>query len=137
MSIIKDIETAFKQNGIKYLKGSNIKEQIFNVPYRGIANPQNHINIYIDVDEESRLVVFKLVEKLNKSMDIEDARTKLLDLNSNLNLGTLSMRSNSDTIEYKADYQLNENCVFSFDKYIVFIIKCIDVYEEMKNKDLI
>lgn len=137
MSIAKKIETIFQQHDIKYLKGNNIEEQIFNVPYRGISNPKNHINIYIGVDENTKIIMFKLIEKLNRSMDIEEARIKLLDLNSALNLGSLSMRSNSDTIEYKVDYQLNDISSLSYDGYITFIIKCIEVYEEMKKRDII
>lgn len=107
-----------------------------NVPYRGIKNQKNHISIYMDIDENSKTIKFTFTEKKNNKIDISVIKSKLLDINSSLNFGNLSMRTNSDTIEYKIDYQLNQES-FSFEQYNIYIIRCINVYEKLQEEELI
>lgn len=136
MSIIEDIEKEFNKNDIKYFKGGDKLDPVLNVPYRGIDNPKNHINIYVSTDEELKIVKFTFLERANKNIAIEIIREKILDLNSHLYFGTLSMRSDSNTIEYRIDYQLND-AIFSFKKYNIFIIRCVETYELMQKEDII
>lgn len=136
MNILENVEKVFSENGIKYFKGNDSNENILSVPYRGIEDQKNHINIYMDVDEKLKMIKFTFAEKKNDKFEISTIKSKLLDLNSSLIIGNLSMRSESDTIEYRVDYQLNEDS-FSFDKYNKFIVRCIRVYEKLKEEDLI
>ncbi len=136
MSILSNVENVFAEKGIKYLKGNDSNANILNVPYRGIINESNHINIYMDIDEEQQIIKFTFECKANSNQEITDIKSKLLDLNSSLNFGNLSMRNDSDTIEYKIDYRVDEDS-FSFDEYSKNIIRCISVYENLKEKDLI
>lgn len=136
MNILKSVEKTFSEKQIKYFKGNNSNSNILNVPYRGINNKKLHVNIYMDIDEETRIIKFTFAEKRSEKIDIQDLKSKLLNLNSLLNYGNLSMRNNSDTIEYKVEYQMN-NEEFSFDSYNMFIIRCICVYEKLKEEDLI
>ena len=46
------------------------------------------------------------------------------------------MRNDSDTIEYRIDYKVEKDS-FSFDEYNKNIIRCINVYENLKENDLI
>lgn len=136
MNIRDAIKSKFDEKGINYFQGSNKNENIFNVPYRGIQNRNNHINIYLDVDEELKIIKFTFIEKMNSVNEEIDIKSKLLDLNSSLNFGSLSMRSDSDTIEYKVDYQLYDDD-FSFDQYNKFIVYCVTVYEKLKEEGII
>lgn len=136
MNILENVEKVFSENDIKYFKGNDSNENILSVPYRGIQDQKNHIIIYMDVDEKLKMIKFTFAEKKNDKFEISTIKSKLLDLNSSLILGNLSMRSESDTIEYRIDYQLNEDS-FSFDKYNIFIVRCIKVYERLKEEDLI
>ena len=58
MSILNNVENVFAEKGIKYLKGNDSNANILNVPYRGIKNKSNHINIYMDIDEEQHIIKF-------------------------------------------------------------------------------
>lgn len=136
MTILENIEKTFNENKIRYFKGVDETKQILNVPYRGIDNETNHINIYIDIDEELEIITFTFLESANKNIDIETIRDKLLNLNSQLVSGALSMRSNSNTIEYKLSYQLKDKN-FSFEQYNIYIVKCVQVYEMMQKEDII
>lgn len=135
MNIYDIIKNTLDEHDINYFQGNNASEKIFNVPYRGIKNRSDHVNIYLDVDEELKIVKFTFIEKVNKSNGDIDY-TKILDLNYSLKLGSLSMRSDSDTIEYKLDYQLFDD-VFSFEQYNKFIVYCITVYEKLKEEGII
>lgn len=136
MSIREQAEKILLENNIKYFKGSGETENIFSLPYRGIKNPENHITIYMEFIEDMNIIKFMLIEKANKSMDINGIKSALLNINSMLNFGALSMRNDSDTVEYKVYYQLGENG-FLFDQYQKFIICCIRTFEDLKNDDLI
>lgn len=136
MNILKNVEKVFSENHIRYFKGNDPNENILSVPYRGIEDRKNHINIYMDIDEKLKMIKFTFAEKKNDNINVSTIKSKLLDLNSSLVFGNLSMRSESDTIEYRVDYQLNEDS-FSFDRYNMFIVYCIKVYEKLKEEDLI
>lgn len=136
MSILNNVENVFAEKGIKYLKGNDSNANILNVPYRGIKSKSNHINIYMDIDEEQYIIKFTFEGKTNSNHEISDIKSKLLDINSSLNFGNLSMRNDSDTIEYRIDYKVEKDS-FSFDEYNKYIVRCINVYEELKENDLI
>ena len=136
MNILSNVENVFAEKGIKYLKGNNSNSNILNVPYRGINNKNNHINIYMDIDEEQQVIKFTFEGKANNNHEISDIKSKLLDINATLNFGNLSMRNDSDTIEYRIDYKVEKDS-FSFDEYKKNIIRCINVYENLKENDLI
>lgn len=136
MSILNNVEKVFAEKGIKYLKGNNSNIGILNVPYRGIRNKNNHINIYMDIDEDQQIIKFTFEGKANDNYEISDIKSKLLDINATLNFGNLSMRNDSDTIEYRIDYKVEKDS-FSFDEYNRNIIRCINVYEKLKENDLI
>lgn len=136
MSILKSIEKTLDEKEVRYFKGNDITGQIFNVPYRGIRNKKNHINIYINIDEELGVITFNFLEKVNKDVKIDIIREKLLDLNSQLSFGTLCMRSDSDNIEYKLDCKLNNKRI-DFDQYNLYIVRCIMVYEELQKMEII
>lgn len=136
-NILDEIKNIFEENRIKYFSGNESNKNIFNLPYRGIENEKNHVNIYMDVDEFQEIIKFMFIEKANKTnKSVEEIKSNLLDINSSLNFGSLSMRSDSDTIEYKVDYQLNGES-FSFQQYNKFIVRCINVYELLKKDELI
>lgn len=136
MSILSDVENVFAEKKIKYLKGNDFNANILNVPYRGIKNKNNHINIYMDIDEEQQVIKFTFEGKSNNNHEIAEIKSKLLDINSTLNFGSLSMRNDSDTIEYRIDYKVEEDS-FLFDEYNKYIVRCINVYEKLKENDLI
>lgn len=136
MSILKNIEKTFNEHEIRYFKGNDITGQIFNVPYCGIDNKNNHINIYIDIDEENESITFNFLEKVNKNAEIDTVRKKLLDLNSDLAFGILCMRSDSDKIEYKLDCKL-KNKKINFDEYNLYIVRCIKIYEELQKMEIV
>ena len=136
MTIFESIEKTFNEKKINYFKGNNSSDNIFNLPYRGILKPKNHINIYMEVNEELRIITFTFLEKAKNGKDDVTIKTKLLDLNAILAYGALSMRSDSDTIEYRIDYQLNDDD-FSFDQYNRYIVRCIKVYEKLQEDEII
>ena len=136
MNIRKTIEKTFESKKIKYFKGNGENDNVFNLPYRGIIVESNHINIYMEVIEELGIIKFTLIEKANMKIDINELKARLLDINSKLNFGTLSMRNESDTIEYKVDYQLCDS-EFSYEQYNKFVARCITMYEELKKLELI
>lgn len=90
----------------------------------------------MDIDEEQQVIKFTFEGKANNNHEISDIKSKLLDINATLNFGNLSMRNDSDTIEYRIDYKVEEDS-FSFDEYNKNIIRCINVYENLKENDLI
>lgn len=136
MGLIKDIEDVFNENKVKYFKGNNDTSNIINVIYRGIKNKENHINIYLDIDESSNCIRFIFTEKCNPSADLDMVKSQLLDLNATIPAGTLSMRNESDSIEYRADYIVAED-KFSFKTYNIFIVHCVKVYESLQEKEII
>ena len=44
-NILDEIKNIFEENGIKYFSGNESNKNIFNLPYRGIENEKNHVNI--------------------------------------------------------------------------------------------
>ena len=136
MSLLENIEKIFNDNEINYFKGNKGNQNIINVPYRGIINPNSRVDIYLDVDEFLKLVKFTVVEKYNRRKDISEIKSQLLDINANLQSGFLSMRSDSDTIEYRTDYTVVEEG-FSFKQYNMIIVNCVKIYEMLKERELI
>ena len=136
MNVREQAEKILSENNVNFFKGYGETENVFNLPYRGISNSKHHINIYMEFIEELNIIKFMLIEKANKNIDLNDLKSSLLNINSLLNFGTLSMRNDSDTVEYKVDYQLNTED-FSFEQYQKFIVCCIKTYENLKNDDLI
>jgi len=136
MSILSTIEKCFEKNNIKYFQGNDSNENIINLPYRGINDRESKISIYLEVDEESERIIYKFIKNANKDKQRNEIQEILLDLNSSLNYGVLSMRADSNTIEYRLDQEIVDD-KFSFDKYNSNIIICIKVYEELKERDLI
>lgn len=135
--LLDDVKKTFAEHKIKYFSGNNSNENILNLPYRGIENTQNHVNIYMAVDNKLNVIKFMVVEKANMPSKTEaEIKSKLLDINSTLNFGALSMRNDSDSIEYKIEYELFDE-PFSFSLYNKYIVRCITVYEKLKEEDLI
>lgn len=135
MKIIENIEKSFNENKIYYLKESN-HSIVYKLLYCGIEKKENRIKIYMDVDLQNGVLKYLFAEKSNNKIDIATIRERLLDINSTLTLGSLSMRKESNIIEYRIDYQLNGN-QFSFKKYNQNIVICIKVYERLQQEGLI
>lgn len=138
MSTLKDIESVLNEHHIKFFKGNentNTKN-IFNLPYRLVNDESGHINIYMEFIEDLNIIRFMFIEKANNKIDINSIKSALLDINSSLDFGVLSMKNESDTIEYKIDFQLGENG-FTFIQYQYFISRCIRIYEKLKKDGLI
>lgn len=136
MNILNSVENMFKQKGVKYLKSNNSNANILNVLYQGIKNKKNRINIYMDIDEDLQIIKFSFTEKMNNTYKISDIAPELLDINSSITFGNLSKRRDSEAIEYRIDYQINNNS-FSFGDYNKNIIRCINVYEKLKEDKII
>lgn len=136
MSLLETIKKIFDENGINYFQGNNDNRNIINVPYRGITDPKDRIEIYLEIDEFLKSIKFFFNEKCNKNMEITEIKSQLLDINANLQSGSLSMRNDSDSIEYRIDYPVFDD-VFSFKQYNINIVNCVKVYEMLKGKELI
>ena len=136
MGTQENIEKVLNENNIKFLKGNKDNDNVYNLPYKGFENKSYHINVFMEIIEEFDIVRFMLIEKANKEIDINAIKSSLLDLNSMLKFGILSMRNESDTIEYKVDYKLGDEG-FEFDQYIDFVILCLKMYETLKKDNLI
>lgn len=136
MNILNEIEKVFNENNVRYKKETDKKNKILKVIYRGIGNEKNRITIYIDTNNPLNLINFFFLAKINESVSIDIVREKLLDLNTKLVLGTLSMGSDSNIIEYRLDYSLNDH-IFSYDVYNRNIVLCIKVYERLQKEGII
>lgn len=136
MSLLQEIKNSFDEREIKYFQGNAQNENIINVPYRGIKNEKNIINIYMEIYDDLNLIKFSFSEELNDNVNITHAQSELLNLNASLNFGKLAMRLNSHTIEYEIKYLINQDS-FSFEEYTIYIIRCINVYEELRENGLI
>lgn len=137
MSVREQVEKTLSEKHINYFKGSGTSDNIFSLPYRGINNEKDHVIVYMEVIEDIRTIRFTLIEKANRDKAISSVQSDLLDLSSKLNFGNLSMQSDSDTIEYRIEYQLDVGTEFSYNTYNVFIVRCLNVFDELRERDLI
>jgi hypothetical protein len=135
MSLQKNIEKIFDEHGINYFKGNKGNENILNVPYKGIKDPENRINIFLVIDEDAMVVKFTFSEQSNRAMAVENVKSQLLDINASLDFGFLSMKSDSNSLEYRLDYLVRDE--FLFEQYNKFIVRCIKVYETLKDRAII
>lgn len=131
-TITNNVEKMLNENKIKYFKGKDV--DIYNIPYRGIKNPNNHVFIYLTIDNDLDIVIISILEKANKNRDLFEIKSQLLDLNADIQFGTLSMRNNSDSIEFVIKQQLGS---FSFEDYKTSIIQCVNIYEKLKAESII
>lgn len=136
MKILDQVKKTLETKKVKYLIGNNNNSNILCVPYRGIKNNNNHIVIYMEINEELQLISFTFFEKVTDKIALSSVKTKLLDINASLNYGNLGMKKDSNNVEFKVDYPLN-NFDFTFDEYTLYIIRCINVYEILKENKLI
>lgn len=128
----------FKENNINYFKSNNSDRGILSLPYRGIKDSNEHLTIYLEVDEKSKVVIFNFMEVANKKIERSQLQQTLLELNASAVAGSLSMWSDSDTIEYRLDYEINDDDDdFSFSLYNRNIVRCINMYERLKEMDLV
>lgn len=130
------IEKMLKENGIKYFSGKNETQNIFSFPFKGIKNEDNHVFVYMELDKRNRTITFRIAEDINKDKNINILRAELLDLNSRLNVGSLSMSSDSDIVEYKIDLVLGE-ADLDYSSFLRHVIYCVHMYEKLKDDALI
>ena len=130
------IEKMLKENGIKYFSGKNETQNILTFPFVGIKDENNHVFVYMELDKKNKMVTFRIAEDVNKDKDINVLRTELLDLNSRLNVGSLSMSSDSDIVEYKIDLIVGE-AELDYKLFLRHIIYCVHLYEKLKEDALI
>lgn len=130
------IEKMLKENGIKYFSGKNETQNIFTFPFLGIKSEENRVLVYMELDKKNRIVIFRIAEDVNKNKDMNELKTELLDLNSRLNTGSLSMSSDSDIVEYKIDLYLGANDM-DFKQFMKHIACCVHIYEKLKDDAII
>lgn len=134
MSILENVQKVFDEKKIYYFSAKNTEDNLLYVPYRGITDKNNRIDIYLEILEDLNIIRLNFIEELINKED--SVKSILLDLNASLSFGTLSLRNNSNLVEYRVDYQLNNN-PFSFEQYQQFIICCINIYEKLKAEHII
>lgn len=137
MSILEQVESTLNEKHIKYFKGNGTSSNIFCLPYRSIDYQRAYTTIYMEIIEDTYTIKFTLAEKANVDKDISSIKNDLLDLNSDLNFGSLSMQNGSAIIEYRVDYQLDDGAEFSYITYNVFIVRCLNVFDELRKRNLI
>lgn len=130
------IEKMLKENGIKYLTGKNETKNIFTFSFVGIKDENNRIVIYMELDKKNNLIVFRTAEECNKSKDINEIKTQLLDFNARLATGTVSMPTESNLVEYRLNFH-TETQELDFKQFIKQIACCVFVYETLKEDELI
>lgn len=134
MNMLEKIQKVFDEREIYYFNSNNTQDNLIYVPYRGIKDKDNHIDIYLEIHEELRIIRFNFIEKVIYKRD--DVKSLLLDINATLNFGSLSIRNDSDLVQYRVDYQLGDD-EFSFEQYKRFIVCCINTYEKLKEESII
>lgn len=135
MNLLKKVKETLDEKKINYFQGNEENTNILHLPYRGIVNKHTHINIYMEILSSIDLIRFTWIAKSNSMADISELKSQLLDLNSSLNIGSLSMKNDSDSILYKADYVIESD--FSFDTYNFYIVQCVKIYEKLRERDII
>lgn len=136
MILIQNITDILDKNGIKYFQGNDQNANIINLPYSGIKNKKNHIQIYLEILSSANLLRFTIIEHSNKNIETSELKSQLLDLNSYIDMGTFAMKNDSDTIIYKIDYILDKDG-FNFFIYNFYITQCIKAYEILQEKEII
>ena len=135
MKLIEEILNSFKKNDVIYF-GNDEESGIINVIYSGLNNADNRISIILTVNEDSNIVTFIFIKKIKDDTDKMEIMSKLLDLNSCIANGVLSMKTSSNNVQYKIDYFVNDDH-FSFDKYNIYILACIMLYERLQEENII
>ena len=134
MSILDGVQKIFEEKDVYYFRGRNTEDNLLYVPYQGIEDKNNHVDIYLEIFEDLKVIRFTFIEKISHRRD--EVESVLLNLNADLNFGSLSLRSETDLVEYRIDYQLGEDA-FSYEQYKKFIICCISIYEKLKSEYII
>lgn len=136
MNIFEVVKESLDQHNIMYIERNDLDKRYLTIPYKGIKDSTNHIHLCLKIDEDLKVVTFTFTETRSEGVDIDHLKSELLDLSSSLRFGNLSMRDRSSTIRFHINYQVNQG-VFSFEKYSIYTLCCINVYEKLKERGLI
>ena len=111
MNTTETIKNLFNEQNLIFFERKTEIGSFFILPYS--SKKQNFfIDIFLDTNFESNLCEIGFVCKLNSS---KDSSERLLDLNSQLSEGKLSVVSNSNEVTFSSYFEINEN--FKFDYY--------------------
>ena len=125
------IENLLKENNLIYYKRELNTGAIFIVPYRLVKfGVKLHIKIIID----NELKYYKMGFDCKKSND-EELTEKLLNLNSKLQDGVLSISTDSDEVSFRINMNICDELVWETYKNILY--QCFAVFIKLFDGELI
>ncbi len=130
------VESFIKDEKIRAFSETDKSHYI--IPYRW-KSKNIKLTIYIDIYEQQHLfkISFKSKIKESSSYGMNEIKDTLLDLNSKLLLGTISLQSNSNTLVYSIDYNIEEDKEISEKTYNKYIMYCFTLYDDLITKNII
>lgn len=100
------------------------------IPYYGL-DKNTSINIYCDIINNLNLIKLGFISEINKEIDINTLKSGLLDLNSKIILGSLSLEAESNKIKYSIDYVIDDENDLTKAKYNNYIYQSLSVYSQL------
>lgn len=124
-----------EENKLKYYK-SNDEEDVYRIllPYR--HKEIKSITLFMDVYWKINMLKLGFHEEVNK-VNIDEVKTKLLDINGRLVIGTLSLEKDSDIVTYSIDWVVGEEDNILKETYNKNIVYSLNIYENLLKDNVI
>lgn len=123
------------EQAIKYFKPSDDSNQII-IPYK-VFKTENKLNVFCEIYDELDLIKFGFIQNKNPQVNSYELKSGLLDMNSKIMFGTLSLEENSNIIKYSIDFIVDEETDLTLKNYRNKILMCLDVYTKLLEKEYI
>lgn len=124
-----------KKNNIHSLKNTN--QKYFYMPYK---SDKKNIRVYIfaNIIDEMNTIKFGFqgILKVDKR-NLDETREHLLDLNSRLTTGALSLKKNSNVVEYSINYTVEDDEDIDIERYNRIIVFCMNLYFDLYDRKII
>lgn len=123
---------------INFLKENNINYSItsdnerITIPYRSLVESEElQVNIAVVFVEGFDAISFNAIFILRKDSDLDEVRTDLLSMNSQILYGSLSLEEGSDKIWYKSNYFLKDKDGIDLERYTSIIVECLKLHKKL------
>lgn len=126
------IEDYLSEKKLVFYKRQEQDMDIFLIPYR-ITNKKIEVNINLYTFKDTNLCRMNFKYKLNSDGDFSK---ELLDMNSEIVNGNLSVETNSDFVTFNTDFVLTEDSDMG-NLYTEALYKCFYILLVLKNKNII
>ena len=133
-TLAKKFDEFVERNELKSLRDTDGIH--YYLPYSP-KEKKNRIMIFAHIFEESRIIKIGFRAPLKEENDIDDIRMILLDLNSRLKMGALSLEKDSNEIIFSIDYTVEDDENIDVERYHRIILYNISMYFDLLKRQLI